>query len=109
MMKGSYFLLYRFSRDGGLPSTSDRETTLRLCQEVYTVPAFIPIRDKYVKISKQTSEGILSFLFVDGSYTFKVIKKGKPVEERNMECEEFFKLIKERVGVQFEVSELTKK
>lgn len=111
MMKGSYFLLYRFPRDAvtGLPTTSDKETTLRLCREVYTVPDFIPIRDKYVKISKQTNDSILSFLYVDGSYTFKIIKKGKPVEECKLDYVEFFKLIKDRCGVEFEASEFIKK
>ena len=110
-MKGSYLLLYRLERDleSGLPRTSDRETTLRMCEEVYTVPAFIPIRDKYVKISKQTNDSIYSFLFVDGGYNFKVIKKGKPVEDRNLDCEEFFKLIHQRCGVQFEASEFVRK
>ena len=111
MMKGSYFLLYRFSReaDTGRPLTSDRQTTLRLCREVYTTPAFIPIRDKYVKISKQTNDAILSFLYVDGTYAFKVIKKGKPVEERSLQCAEFFKLIYQLCGVEFEPSEFTRK
>ena len=110
-MKGSYFLLYRLQRDlqSGLPRTSDRETTLRMCREVYTVPAFIPIRDKYVKISKQTNDSIYSFLYLDGSYNFKVIKKGKPVEEKNLDCEEFFKLVHQLCGVNFENTEFVRK
>ena len=110
MMKGSYFLLYRFERDAhsGLAKVSDRETTLRMCEEVYTVPDFIPIRDKYVKVSKQTNDSILSFLYVDGSYVFKVIKKGKPVEEKSLDYVEFFQLIQERCGIEFEASELSK-
>merc|ERR1712241_180526 len=109
-MKGSYFLLYRLERDleSELPRTSDRETTLRMCREVYTVPHFIPIRDKYVKISKQTNDAILSFLYVDGTYNFKVIKKGKPVEEKSLDCVEFFELIQERCGIKFDATELTK-
>ena len=36
-MKGDWFLLFRFVRDVGTvwAQTSDRETTLRLCREVY--------------------------------------------------------------------------
>ena len=110
-LKGSYFLLYRLEREvaSGLPRTSDRETTLRMCREVYTVPAFIPIRDKYVKISKQTNDSCYSFLYLDGSYNFKVIKKGKPVEEKNLDCEEFFKLVHQLCGVKFENTEFVRK
>ena len=95
-MKGAFFLLYRFERDvvTGLPKTSHQLETHALCEVLYTTPVFIPIRDKYVKVSRQTEDSIFSFSFMDGIYSFKVIRKGKPVEERNLSCEEFFHLIK---------------
>ena len=57
-MGGDWLLLYRFEResDTGLPRPSDRETTLQLCSQLYTSPGFIPIRDKYIKISRQTND-----------------------------------------------------
>ena len=79
-----------------------------MCQDVYTVPAFIPIRDKYVKVSKQTNDSIISFLYVDEVYNFKIIKKGKPVEDKVLICSEFFKMIKDYCGVQFLEDELKK-
>ena len=79
-----------------------------MCQDVYTVPAFIPIRDKYVKVSKQTNDSIISFLYVDEVYNFKIIKKGKPVEDKVLTCSEFFKMIKDYCGVQFLEEELKK-
>ena len=128
MKKGSYVLLYRFERDtdtsmniiiitqskilhkifSELPKTSDQEVTLQMCQDVYNVPAFIPIRDKYVKVSKQTNDAIISFLYVDEVYNFKVIKKGKPVEDKTLTCSEFFKMIKDYCGVHFQEAELKK-
>jgi len=110
MMKGAYFLLYRFEKDSEtkLPRTSDQSVTLQMCQDVYTVPAFIPIRDKYVKVSKQTNDSIISFLYVDEVYNFKIIKKGKPIEDKVLTCSEFFKMIKDYCGVQFREEELKK-
>ena len=77
-----------------------------MCEAVYTAPVFIPIRDKYVKVSRQTEDSILSFTFMDGIYNFKVIRQGKPVEERNLSCEEFFQLIKVKCYIEFEPTEL---
>ena len=77
-----------------------------MCEAVYSVPVFIPIRDKYVKVSLQTQDSVLSFLYMDGVYNFKVIRHGKPVEERNLSCAEFFQLIKELCYIDFEPSEL---
>ena len=77
-----------------------------MCQAVYTVPVFIPIRDKYVKVSRQTNDSVISFLYTDGVYNFKVIRHGKPVEEKNLSCEEFFQLIKELCIIEFEPTEL---
>ena len=64
-LKGDWFLLFRFGRDGrtGWAETSDREVTLRLCKEVYQVPYFIPIRDKYVKMSRQTHDSKIDFFY----------------------------------------------
>ena len=77
-----------------------------MCEAVYSVPVFIPIRDKYVKVSLQTQDSVLSFLYMDGVYNFKVIRHGQPVEERNLSCAEFFQLIKELCHIDFEPSEL---
>ena len=34
-----------------------------MCKAVYTVPAFIPIRDLYVKVALQTNDSKLDFFF----------------------------------------------
>ena len=91
-----------------LPKTCDVTVTQRMCEEVYSVPDFIPIRDKYVKVSRQTADGVLSFLYVDGAYSFKIIKQGKPVEDRTVDCAEFFKLIKQYCGIDFDATDLKK-
>ena len=82
--------------------------TRRMCEEVYSAPVFIPIRDQYVKVSRQTADGVLSFLYVDGEYSFKTIKQGKPVEDRKVDCAEFFKLIKQHCGINFDATDLKK-
>ena len=80
--------------------------TLAMCEAVYTVPVFIPIRDKYVKVSRQTNDSVISFLYTDDVYNFKIIRHGKPVEEKNLSCEEFFQLIKELCNIEFEPTDL---
>ena len=80
--------------------------TLAMCKAVYTAPVFIPIRDKYVKVSRQTEDSIFSFSFMDGVYNFKVIRQGKPVEEKKISCEEFFQLIKVKCYIDFEATDL---
>jgi len=103
-MKGEYFLLYRIPRDSNtkLPKICDKAKTLQMCQDVYTVPDCIPIRDVYVKVSKQWNDGVYSFMYVGGNYNFKVIQRGKPIENRDIDFKEFFQLIKKYCNIQFD-------
>ena len=111
MMKGSYLLMYRFDRSSNTcwAKTSDRETTLELCKNVYEDPGFIPIRDKYVKIALQTNDTKIDFFFTDGSYSLKIFAKGRPREERSVDFKEFFQLINEMCNLEFEATEITQK
>jgi len=95
IFKGEYLLLYRFSRDNNTnhPVTCDRSKTLEMCYDVYTVPYFINIRDKYIKVSRQTDDGVFSFLYVDGIYNFKFIRRGKSLESKDVDFNEFCQLL----------------
>jgi len=111
MMKGSYLLMYRFDRSSssGGAKTSDRESTLELCKNVYEGPGFIPIRDKYVKMARQTHDSKIDFMFVDGSYSLKIFNKGRPIEERSLDYKQFFQLVKEMCNLEFEAVEIVQK
>eukprot|EP00092_Neocalanus_flemingeri_P077105 GFUD01095703.1.p1 GENE.GFUD01095703.1~~GFUD01095703.1.p1 ORF type:complete len:280 (-),score=87.59 GFUD01095703.1:257-1096(-) len=111
MMKDSYLLMYRFERSSstGWAKTSDRESTLELCKNVYEGPGVIPIRDKYVKIALQTQDSKIDFFFNDGSYSLKIFSKGRPREERSLDCMQFFQLVKEMCNLEFEATEIVKK
>ena len=111
-MKGDWFLLFRFGRDmaTGWAETSDRETTLRLCREVYEVPAFIPIRDKYVKVSRQTHDSKLDFFFTEGNYSLKVFHKGQPTElKTGLDYKTFFDLLNKMCNMNAEPFEIPAK
>ena len=105
LYKMIFIILSLFSE---LPKTSTQDMTLGMCNAVYTVPDFIPIRDKYVKISKQTEEGILSFFYIDEVYNFKMHKQGKTVENKDVDYKEFFDLITQHCGVEFKAIPLIK-
>ena len=105
LYKMIFIILSLFSE---LPKTSTQDMTLGMCNAVYTVPDFIPIRDKYVKISKQTEEGILSFFYIDEVYNFKMHKQGKTVENKDVDYKEFFDLITKHCGVEFKAIPLIK-
>jgi len=111
MMAGSYLLMYRFNRNTstGLAQTSDRDCTLELCKNVYDGPGFIPIRDKYVKVALQTNDSKIDFFFVDGAYSMKIFHKGRPKVVQTLDSKEFFKLIKEKCNLEFEVTEIDQK
>ena len=111
-LKGDWFLLFRFERDEAtgwaIPST--REVTLQLCTEVYQVPDFIPIRDKYVKISRQTDDSKIDFFYTEGKYVFKLFQKGKPVETKeDLDWEEFFNRVNKMCNVGLTPAELPNK
>ena len=111
-MKGEWFLLFRFGRDKatGWAEASDRETTLRLCREVYEVPAFIPIRDKYVKVSRQTHDSKIDFFFTDGQYSLKVFYQGKPTEVKTgLNYQTFFELLNKMCNLNAKPMELPSK
>jgi len=111
MSKGEYLLLYRFARDKNTnyPLTCDRSKTLEMCNDVYTVPYFIPIRDKYIKVSRQTDDGVFSFLYVDGIYNFKFIKRGKSLESRDVDFKEFCRLLEKHCYFKAEKLEIKEK
>ena len=111
MMGDSYLLMYRFNRDTstGMALTSDRDSTLELCKNVYYGPGFIPIRDKYVKVALQTNDSKIEFFFVDGAYSMKIFHKGRPRVVQTLNNNEFFKLIKEKCNLEFEVTEIVQK
>ena len=77
-----------------------------MCQELYDSPGVIPIRDIYVKISLQTSNSRLDFR--SGLYSLKVFTRGQVTEERELGSTEFFNLVRERCGLQFDVGEFLK-
>jgi len=111
MMGGSYLLMYRFNRNTntGSAQTSDRDSTLELCKNVYEGPGFIPIRDKYVKVALQTNDSKIDFFFVDGTYTMKIFHKGKPKVVQKLNYKEFFQLVNEKCDLEFEASEFVQK
>ena len=106
-----FFILYRFERDcsTGWAKISNRETTLEMCTNVYEGPGFIPIRDKYVKIARQTHDSKLDFMYCDDAYVMKIFHKGKPKEVKNLDSTQFFQLAKEYCNIDFEVTEIPKK
>merc|ERR1712029_179767 len=111
-LKGDWFLLFRFGRDPatGLAAVSDRETTLRLCREVYEVKAFIPIRDKYVKVSRQTNDSKIDFFFTEGQYSLKVFYKGQPKENKTgLDHKTFFELLNKMCNLNLEPMEIPSK
>ena len=96
LLKNEWFLLFRFERSTstGWAVPSNKETTLQLCKEVYEVPYFIPIRDKYVKIARQTNDSKIDFFYSEGRYVYKVFHKGSVIETKtDLDCEQFFKMI----------------
>jgi len=111
MMGGNYLLMYRFDRNTstGWALTSDRDSTLELCKNVYEGPGFIPIRDKYVKVALQTNDSKMDFFFVDGAYSMKVFHKGKPKVVESLDYKQFFQLVKEKCNLEFEVAEFVQK
>ena len=110
LLKGSYYLMYRFERntDTGMPRIVNKKETLKMCQELYDAPGVIPIRDIYVKISLQTSNSRLDFRYSAGLYSLKVFTRGQVTEERELGSTEFFNLVRERCGLQFDVGEFLK-
>ena len=112
MLKESWLLLYRFARNisTGLPKTSKRGDTLEMCKCLYECPEYIPIRDKYVKISRQTDDSRLDFYYSAGSYIFRKYQRGEKTKElKDMESVEFFQLIKEMCSLEFEISSIPPK
>jgi hypothetical protein len=111
MMKDSYLLMYRFERSSitGLAKTSDRETTLEMCRNLYEGPGIIPIRDKYVKISLQTHASTIDLYFTDGAYTLRIFTKGRLTEQRSLDYIQFFQLAKDMCHLEFEAVEITNK
>ena len=122
-MKGNWFLLYRFGRDTGtgiygklfcghpvifvgLPITCERDQTLGMCKALYSVPDFIPVRDKYVKISRQFDQGTFSFHVQDGTYNFKHFRRGQLIENRDVDFKDFYKLVEMHCHIKFTVEPL---
>ena len=60
-------------------------------------------------MSKQWTDGVISFMYVDGNYNFKIIQRGKPVENRDVDFKEFFKLIQKHCNIQFDEEEFKQK
>ena len=95
-LKGEWLLLFRFGRDKttGSPIKSDHKMVLQLCQEVYTSPDYIPIRDEYVLVSSQTNDSKINFSFMEGQYSYKVFNKSQLVEAKTgLDNRTFFQLL----------------
>ena len=108
-LKGEWFSMFRFARhtDTGRPVSSDRETTVRHCTELYTRPGCFDIRDKVVKISQQTHDSRIDLTFREGEYSLRVFKKGEVVETRTgLDGKTFFDLVNKLCGLNLELTEL---
>ena len=74
-----------------------------MCKALYSVPDFIPVRDKYVKISRQFDQGTFSFHVQDGTYNFKHFRRGQLIENKDVDFKEFYKLVETHCDIKFNV------
>ena len=63
-----------------------------------------------MKISRQTDDSKIDFLYTEGKYVFKLFQKGTPVETKeDLDWEEFFNLVNKMCNVSLTPAELPNK